>query len=64
MPFRSVIEVLGLDDLDDILAIERASFPNPWSRFLRAGVSTIPCYYVGYKLEGRLVGYGDLDRRR
>ena len=26
------IERMGLDDLDEILAIERASFTNPWSR--------------------------------
>ncbi len=62
MPFRSVIEVLGLDDLDDILAIERASFPNPWSRdsFVRELAYNSVAYYVGYKLEGRLVGYAGI----
>jgi len=30
MPF--VIELLKLSDLDEVLFIERASFPNPWSR--------------------------------
>jgi len=46
------------DDLEEVLAIERASFPTPWSEnmFLQEIHSSLCCDLVA-ELDGRLAGY-------
>ncbi|MCK9222562.1 MAG: ribosomal protein S18-alanine N-acetyltransferase [Limnochordia bacterium] len=62
MSFRNVIGLLGLEDVDELVAIEKASFPIPWSResIVRELVYNSVASYVGYKLDGRLVGYAGI----
>ncbi len=54
-----VIDSMTLDDLDGVLAIERKSFPTPWSRFAFQTELTRNQYalYVVARLEGRIMAY-------
>jgi len=46
------------DDLEDVLVIERASFPTPWSRGIFLGEMEHPfCHDLVALVEGRVVGY-------
>lgn len=62
MSFAEVIGLLGLEDVDDLVAIEEACFPIPWSResIVRELLYNRVASYVGYKVEGRLVGYAGI----
>ncbi|HZP36976.1 MAG TPA: ribosomal protein S18-alanine N-acetyltransferase [Methylomirabilota bacterium] len=53
------IEAMTLDDLDDVLAIERASFQTPWSRgaFRYELTQNRVARCLVARLAGRLVGY-------
>jgi ribosomal-protein-alanine N-acetyltransferase len=54
---------LELSDLDAIEAIERASYPTPWSRSMFAGELAKPTSLsLGAVEEGRLVGYLVISR--
>ena len=52
--------VTSLDQIDQVLAIEEASFTNPWTREMylaeleNAGVSFC---YLAYDAEGRSIGF-------
>ncbi|MBI2873950.1 MAG: ribosomal protein S18-alanine N-acetyltransferase [Firmicutes bacterium] len=56
------IRKLSIRDIDDIMAIERVSFPTPWSR--HAFVSELSqnpyAEYYGAVQDGRLIGYGGM----
>ena len=54
-----MIEFMMLDDLDDVLEIERKSFPTPWSRFAFQTELTRNQYalYIVAKLDGRIAAY-------
>jgi ribosomal-protein-alanine N-acetyltransferase len=56
------IEIRGMTerDLDEVLEIERGSFPTPWSKSLFAKELTIPfarAFVAQEKDSGRIVGY-------
>ena len=55
---------LGLDDLDAIEDIERASYPTPWSRSMFAGELAKPSSISlgAYDQGGALVGYLIISR--
>jgi ribosomal-protein-alanine N-acetyltransferase len=54
---------LELSDLDAIEAIERASYPTPWSRSMFAGELAKPTSLsLGAVEDGRLVGYLVISR--
>lgn len=49
---------MGADDLEDVLVIERASFPTPWSRGIFLGEMEHPfCHDLVALVERRIVGY-------
>jgi ribosomal-protein-alanine N-acetyltransferase len=50
-----------LSDLDSIMAIERVSFPTPWSRAVMASELSHPAgRYIVAELDGRLIGYAGM----
>lgn len=59
---RLQFEPMTLSDLPDVLAIERASFPAPWSEraFMAELLHNAYADYVVARLDGRLVGYGGM----
>ena len=53
------IEPMKIKDLREVLAIEKAVFPHPWSEnFFRLIISDKNNYMVTIKLGGRVIGYG------
>lgn len=53
------IEPMKVEDLKEVLAIEKAVFPHPWSEnFFRLIISDKNNYMVTIKLDGRVIGYG------
>jgi ribosomal-protein-alanine N-acetyltransferase len=48
-------------DLDEVLAIERVSFPSAWSRasYLRELLSRTSCYFVA-RLAGHIIAYAGM----
>jgi len=60
-PRRAVLEVspMSEEDLDEVLEIERLSYPTPWSResFLFELGGNPFAWNVVARLEGRIVGY-------
>lgn len=53
-----VVELLGRDDLGDVLAIEKAQFDDPWSmRTLREELDDRSRRYTKATLDGALAGY-------
>jgi len=49
---------MAVDDLDEILMIERVSFPTPWSRGIFMGELEYPlCRGLVALVRGRIVGY-------
>lgn len=56
-----VLEKQNIDAyIDDMIAIENASFSQPWSRkaYLEEAKSNKLAHYVGYVKNNRLLGYG------
>ncbi|MBW2675077.1 MAG: ribosomal protein S18-alanine N-acetyltransferase [Deltaproteobacteria bacterium] len=52
------IRDMEVDDLNDVLVIERASFPTPWSRGIFLGEAEHPfCHDLVALVEGRIAGY-------
>jgi ribosomal-protein-alanine N-acetyltransferase len=52
-------EPLSFKNLPDVLAIERASFSEPWSERLFVQEMTQPeSYFVVFRLDSRMIGYG------
>lgn len=53
-----IIEAMTVHDIDEVVAIENASFPMPWpaSTFIKDIESTRSVCYVA-RIEGKLVGY-------
>ena len=61
-PVRLVIEAMRLEDLDDVIAIERASFTAPWPpNAYRSEIETnrLASYLVA-RAGGQLVAYGGM----
>lgn len=54
-----VIEPMKVDDVEEVLAIEQASFPTPWSRlaFLSELLENERAVYLAARQEGRIIGY-------
>jgi len=53
------IEPMEIEDLKEVLAIEKAVFPHPWSEnFFRLIISDKNNCMVTIKLGGRVIGYG------
>lgn len=52
--------VLTINDIDEIVRIDHASFTSPWSRdaFIRELTMNPYAIYIGAELEGQLVAYG------
>ncbi|SRR5690606_14726415 len=52
--------ILTIQDLDDIVKIDQASFTSPWSREAFINELTMNPYaiYIGLELDGQLVAYG------
>lgn len=50
------------NDLEEVLAIERASFPTPWTRgmFLEDAARGDMCIFMVARLENKIIGYGGL----
>ncbi len=59
---RLRFEAMRIPDLDDVLAIENASFPTPWSRaaYHRELVNNGYATYLVAKIDGRVVSYGGM----
>lgn len=56
------IEPMRVEHLDEVLAIERASFPTPWSKYAFLGEirdNRFAHYYVGL-YNGRVAAYGGM----
>ena len=53
---------LTIFDVDDILQVEMASFPTPWSReaFVKELTMNPYAIYIGAELNGKLVAYGGM----
>jgi len=60
MEMNISFRILTIDDLDDIVMIDQASFTNPWSREAFINELTMNPYalYIGLEVDGELVGYG------
>jgi ribosomal-protein-alanine N-acetyltransferase len=61
-PLKLLIEVMRLEDLDEVQAIEQASFSTPWpSNAYRSELMTnrLASYLVA-RIDGRIVGYGGM----
>jgi ribosomal-protein-alanine N-acetyltransferase len=61
-PLKLLIEAMRLEDLDEVQAIEQASFSTPWpSNAYRSELVTnrLASYLVA-RIEGRIVGYGGM----
>ena len=61
-PLKLRIEAMRLEDLDEVQAIEQASFSTPWpSNAYRSELMTnrLASYLVA-RIEGRIVGYGGM----
>src|SRR5512134_257310 len=53
------IERMQLEDLGDVMAIDRQCFRTPWSEIsFRSEIDNVHAYYVVARFDGRLVGYG------
>lgn len=54
-----IIEDMRKEDIDEILEIEKASFPSPWTRkaFLTELKERDSSHFLVAKSEGRVVGY-------
>lgn len=54
-----VISKMTPRDLDEVLAIERQSYPTPWSRhaFTSELTANVYAHYFTARLDGKLVGY-------
>ncbi len=59
IPKNLVIEKMTPRDLDEVLSIERQSYPTPWSRhaFNSELTANIYAHYFTARIEGALVGY-------
>lgn len=56
------IELMKVEDLDQVMEIERLSFTNPWSKnsfFLELTTNDLATYLVA-KIDGRVVGYAGM----
>jgi ribosomal-protein-alanine N-acetyltransferase len=61
-PLKLLIEAMRLEDLDEVQAIEQASFSTPWpSNAYRSELLTnrLASYLVA-RIDGRIVGYGGM----
>jgi ribosomal-protein-alanine N-acetyltransferase len=61
-PLKLLIEAMRLEDLDEVQAIEQASFSTPWpSNAYRSELMTnrLASYLVA-RIDGRIVGYGGM----
>ena len=60
MEMNISFRILTINDLDDIVMIDQASFTNPWSREAFINELTMNPYalYIGLEVDGELVGYG------
>ena len=53
-----VVERMTLEDLDQVMEIEEASFPTPWPRRIFEGEVGSPRTFTRVmKIEGRVIGY-------
>jgi len=61
-PVRPSIRPMELDDLPQVLEIERRSFPTPWSEKAFRGELTVNAYayYIVAETDGRVVGYAGM----
>ena len=55
-------EELKESDLEEVLAIEQASFPTPWTRpmFLEEIMGKARAFFIAARIGGKIVGYGGL----
>jgi len=53
---------MQVDDLDDVLAIEKVSFPTPWSRHTYLGelLNNTFSHYIVLLVDGKVRGYGGM----
>jgi ribosomal-protein-alanine N-acetyltransferase len=61
-PLKLLIEAMRLEDLDEVQAIEQASFSTPWpSNAYRSELMTNRlASYLVVRIDGRIVGYGGM----
>lgn len=53
---------MTIGDLEEVLEVERASFPSPWSRqaFVRELTDNLYAHYIVARVGGRVVGYAGM----
>lgn len=60
----SKIEIFPMEvkDIEDVLEIERQSFPNPWSyyAFYSEITSNVNAYYITAKYDKKIIGYAGI----
>ncbi|MCF6097195.1 ribosomal protein S18-alanine N-acetyltransferase [Thermovorax subterraneus] len=59
---KVTVELMGVEDLDQVIEVEKLSFTNPWSRnsfFLELTSNELATYIVA-KVDGRVVGYAGM----
>jgi ribosomal-protein-alanine N-acetyltransferase len=59
---KVTVELMGVEDLDQVIEVEKLSFTNPWSRnsfFLELTTNELATYIVA-KVDGRVVGYAGM----
>jgi ribosomal-protein-alanine N-acetyltransferase len=53
------IERMQLEDMAEVMALDRQCFRTPWSEIaFRSEIQSAAAYYLVARLDGRLVGYG------
>lgn len=60
MPNECIIRRMTLEDLDSVVAIERATFPTPWSKesFQQELTRNVAARYLVAEKNGQVIGYG------
>lgn len=56
-PAPPLIRPLGVEDLDEVMCIENASYPFPWSRGIFADCLRVGYACFGLQVGARLIGY-------
>ncbi|SHM30050.1 ribosomal-protein-alanine N-acetyltransferase [Caldanaerovirga acetigignens] len=59
---KVTVELMGVEDLDQVMEVEKLSFTNPWSKnsfFLELTTNELATYIVA-KVDGRVVGYAGM----
>jgi [ribosomal protein S18]-alanine N-acetyltransferase len=54
-----IVEPMQLEDVPEVMAVDRLCFPTPWSEIsYRSEIGNNAAYYLVARLEGRLIGFG------